>query len=222
MIKIKQKPFEEIVDCILRYNSVLNVGCGGCASVCLAGGQREIRVLNEQLHQHFQQSGQPKRFDELTLERACNAAFFSELDELAPAFECIISMACSAGVQFIAERYPKIPVFPAINTHGIGVDREIGVYEVVCKACGHCVIGYTGGICPLANCAKKLFNGPCGGTHDGLCEVSDQVPCAWHTIYTRLQDQGRLEDILKIQPIMEWRDQVKRRVVQEDYAWRDD
>ncbi len=218
MIKLKQKPFEEIIASIAKYDTVLNIGCGGCASVCLAGGQREIVVLNSQLERHCKAAGTPKRFAHYTLERACNSMFFADLDHMVPAFDCLISMACSAGVQFIAERYPLTPVFPAINTHGIGVDRELGVYEEVCKGCGQCVIGYTGGICPLANCAKKLFNGPCGGTHDGLCEVSDEVPCAWQAIYTRLHDQNRLEDILKIHPVMEWRDQVKRRVVQDAYA----
>ena len=217
MIKLKQKPFEEIADSIAKYDAVLNIGCGGCASVCLAGGQREIVVLNAQLDRHFKRMGQPKRLAEYTLERACNSIFFPDLDQLVSSYDCLISMACSAGVQFIAERYQHIPVYPAINTHGIGVDRELGVYEEVCKGCGQCVIGYTGGICPLTNCAKKLFNGPCGGTNDGSCEVSGDVPCAWHAIYTRLHNQGRLEDIFKIHPVMEWRDQVRRRVVQEEY-----
>jgi len=58
MVKAKQKPLEEIFALIRGYKEkrrprdvlqVLTVGCGGCTSVCMAGGQREVLVLNEEL-----------------------------------------------------------------------------------------------------------------------------------------------------------------------------
>jgi hypothetical protein len=111
-------------------------------------------------------------------------------------------------------------VFPAVNTAAIGVDREIGVYEERCRACGDCVLGYTGGICPVTRCAKGLFNGPCGGTNRGFCEVSNDIPCAWQEIYERLKAQNRLEDIKKLRPPMEWQNTVRRLIVQEPYRQR--
>jgi hypothetical protein len=124
-------------------------------------------------------------------------------------------MACGAGCQYLAETYPETPIFPAVNTVAIGIDREIGVYEERCRACGACVLGYTGGVCPVTRCAKGLFNGPCGGTNKGMCEVNPNVPCAWIEIYNRLKKQDRLDNIMKITPAMEWQNQVQRTLVQE-------
>jgi len=69
-------------------------------------------------------------------------------------------------------------------------------------------------------CAKSLFNGPCGGTSHGRCEISSDIPCAWHKIYSRLSEQGRVADILMIRPAMEWQSQIQRTVVQDLYAER--
>ncbi|NOY70344.1 MAG: hypothetical protein GXP53_12820 [Deltaproteobacteria bacterium] len=217
MVKGKRKPVEEIYSVISKYSKILIVGCGGCVSVCLAGGQKEVFELIEDLKAS---GGSAKQMDSYTVERQCNMTFLAELDDMADAYDCIVSMACGAGVQYLAERFANIPVFPAINTIAIGVDREIGVYEEKCRACGQCVLSYTGGICPVTKCAKGLFNGPCGGTNSGMCEINNQTPCAWHDIYTRLKDQGRLDDILKIQAPMQWQNQVQRTIVQDAYAER--
>ena len=42
MIKSEVKPLEEIKEMLAGYKKVLNTGCGGCASVCLAGGMKEV------------------------------------------------------------------------------------------------------------------------------------------------------------------------------------
>ncbi|MGB8426131.1 MAG: hypothetical protein WCD88_10135 [Desulfobacterales bacterium] len=49
MIVAKRKPFEEIKEMLKPYRKVLNVGCGTCVSVCLAGGEKEVAVLNTEL-----------------------------------------------------------------------------------------------------------------------------------------------------------------------------
>ena len=141
----------------------------------------------------------------------------SELDDIINQYDAVLSMACGAGAQYTAERYPGTPVFPAINTMAIGVDKELGVSEERCRACGECVLAYTAGICPVTACAKGLFNGPCGGTNNGSCEISDDIPCAWNDIYNRLKEQNRLEDIINLQAPMQWKNQVKRTIVQDLY-----
>jgi ferredoxin len=220
MIKIKRKPFQEIVDAIEGYPTLLNVGCGGCASVCLGGGQKEARLLNDELREYFRQQGFERRLSEYTVERACNLEYVRELDDIAPRNTVVLVMACAAGTQLIAERFPDTPVLPAVNTIAIGVDRDVGLYEERCRACGNCVIGYAGGICPVTRCAKGLFNGPCGGTNQGMCEVDDAIPCAWQEIFERLKRQDRLQDVIKIRPPMEWQNQTQRTVVQVGYEER--
>jgi len=129
----------------------------------------------------------------------------------------IISMACGVGIQFLAERYPDKPVLPAVDTTGLAVNQAVGWYEERCRSCGRCVLGMTGGICPVTMCAKGLYNGPCGGTNKGNCEIDSNQPCAWFMIYERLQKQGRLECIMEICAPVEWNDQVPRTLVQPGY-----
>ncbi len=219
MIKVKRKPFEEIIGFLEKYNKILNVGCGGCASVCLGGGQKEVNILNEEIRLFLEKKGINKEIEGYTVERACNEKCFLNLERVVEEgnYDCIITMSCSAGTQLIAEKFPRIPVYPAVNTVAIGIDRDVGVYEERCRACGHCVIGYTGGICPVTRCAKGLFNGPCGGTNHGMCEVHPDIPCAWYEIYHRLKEQDRLEDIRRIYPIMEWKNQIQRTLFQYGY-----
>ena len=49
MVKAKKKPISELKSVIEPYKKVLTIGCGGCVSVCLAGGQKEVNVLNAEL-----------------------------------------------------------------------------------------------------------------------------------------------------------------------------
>ena len=220
MVKAKRKPIEEIKEAISGYKNILTVGCGGCVSVCLAGGQREVNALNAELNTHLAKSGETKQLSSYTIERQCNEQFIEELKGNAEKYDCILSMACGAGVQNMALNFPTIPVFPAVNTVSIGVDKDLGMYEEKCRACGHCVLGYTGGICPVTRCSKGLFNGPCGGTNNGYCEISNEVPCAWYDIYNRLKAQNRLDDIMKVHPPMEWQNQTPRTIVQPAYESR--
>jgi len=221
MIVGERKPLEEIADLLKAYTKILNVGCGGCTSICLAGGQKEVAQLTRDLESHFGNQGANVRIHELTIERQCNADFFADLDGMVKSYDAIVSMACGAGVQFVADRYPDTPVFPALNTTFVGFDKDVGWYEENCRTCGDCVLGETGGICPVTRCAKSLFNGPCGGTRaDGTCEVDKTIPCAWFEIHKRLKAQGRLDLIHKVRPAREWVNQTRRSVIQEPYKER--
>ncbi len=216
MVKAKRKTILELKETLIPYKRVLNIGCGGCVSVCLAGGQKEVNALNAELSTVFEER---KKITGLTIERQCNPRFVKEISEIVKDYDCLLSMACGAGVQFLAEFYPDIPIFPAVNTLAIGIDREVGVYEERCRACGDCIIGLTGGVCPITMCAKGLFHGPCGGVKEGgQCEISDYVPCAWMTVYERLKTQNRLDCIKKIKPPTNWVNQFPRKIVQEAYT----
>ena len=206
---------------LCQLNPVLVLGCGGCTSICLAGGQREAEQLAADLREDYGNRGGQLEVNTYTIERQCNADFFADIDRLAGDYQAIVSTACGAGVQFVAERYPRLPVLPALNTDFVGFDKDVGWYEENCRTCGDCVLGETGGICPVTRCAKSLFNGPCGGTRaDGTCEVDPDIPCAWFEIHKRLREQGRLELITRVRPAREWQNQIRRTVIQEPYRER--
>jgi hypothetical protein len=126
-------------------------------------------------------------------------------------------MACGVGIQFLAERFPGKPVYPGVDTSGLAVNQAVGWYEERCRSCQSCVLGITGGICPVTMCAKGLYNGPCGGTNNGSCEIDPEQPCAWFKIFERLSLQNRLDNIKTILPAQEWKDQIPRTLIQPGY-----
>ncbi len=217
MIVAKRKLFEEIKEMIKGYKKVLNVGCGTCVSVCLAGGEKEVQVLNSELTMARKLEDNPIELGGTTVERQCDREFLEALDSMVDEYEAIMSMACGVGIQFLAERFPEKPVLPAVDTTGLAVNQAVGWYEERCRSCGQCVLGMTGGICPVTMCAKGLYNGPCGGTNQGSCEINKDQPCAWHMIYERLEKQGRLELMINFTPAQDWQNQVPRTVIQPGY-----
>ena len=220
MIIAEQKHLEELKQVLAGYKKVLNVGCGGCTSVCLAGGMREVDELNTKLTASFKAEDVPFKIDAIVVERQCEPHFIADLDRMVEKYDALLCMGCGAGAQFLAERYPAKPVFPALNSKFVGVNRDVGWYEERCKCCGECVLATTGGICPMTMCAKGLLNGPCGGPQDGHCEVNKDAPCAWIQIYERLKAQGRLENMCKIFPAREWEGQTQGSLVLEQYKDR--
>ena len=219
MIKSEVKPLEEIKEMLTGYHKVLNTGCGGCSSVCLAGGMKEVNNLNIKLKLSFQTDKPDFQIEGFTVERQCENEFLAELDTIIKPYDAVLSMACGAGVQYLAERFPDKPVFPAVNSKFVGVNIDIGWYEERCKTCGDCILGLTGGICPVTMCAKSLFNGPCGGSREGKCEVNPDLECGWQLIYDRAQALGILDKFAAIAGPHDWStgfDGGPRKVVRED------
>ena len=190
MIKAIGKPLEEIIEMIGDSKKVLIAGCGGCVTVCEAGGDKEVKVLASSLRLYYTQAGEEKELDEATVTRQCDMEYLEELAANMDKYDAVVSLACGAGVQYMAERYKDKPVFPGVDTCFIGVNLERGVYSERCQACGKCILGSTGGICPVARCSKRMLNGPCGGSEGGKCEVDKEIDCGWHLIYERLKALG--------------------------------
>ena len=217
MIVAERKPFEEIKEMLKGYKKVLNVGCGTCVAVCLTGGEKEVAVLNAELDMARKLDEDPIELGATTIERQCDREYLEVLDDMVESYEALLSMACGAGIQFLAERYPDKPVLPAVDTTFIGVNQDVGWYEERCRSCSACVLAWTGGICPVTMCAKGLYNGPCGGTDQGKCEISQDQPCAWFEIYGRLAGQDRLDLIKRYHEIVPWKNQKPRTLVQPGY-----
>jgi hypothetical protein len=188
-------------------------------TVCSAGGQKEVEVLSSTIRLAREKDENPIEVREENLERQCDNEYVEQLRSFIDEYEAVLSMACGAGVQFVAERYPKIPVYPAINTNFIGGTLEQGVWAERCQACGNCVLNKTGGICPITRCSKSLLNGPCGGSSNGKCEIDAEIDCAWQLIYDRLKELNSLGIFEEVIPVKDWsvsRDGGPRRIIRED------
>ena len=72
-----------------------------------------------------------------------------------------------------------------------------------CKDCGDCSLPEIAVLCPESQCAKNQRNGPCGGTHDGRCEVAGFGDCIWLRAYERLEADHRENELLAHAPVVQ-------------------
>lgn len=204
MIVAKQKPLEEIQKMLDSYHNILVLGCGTCVAICFAGGEKEVGVLSSSLRIANKVSSRNQEIKEYTVERQCEWEFLDELKNHVKEVDAILSLGCGVGVQAINERYPDVNILPGLNTLFFGMPTEEGIWIERCAGCGNCILDKTAGICPIARCAKGLFNGPCGGSSGGKCEISSETPCAWQLIYDRLTSRGQLSRLEEIEPVRDW------------------
>ena len=192
----QKKPEKEIERLLKGLNRIFIIGCGTCVTLTRTGGDPEVRAMKEELSTKGKMvTGQtvvPVACDNLTRE------FLGDFGEQINQADALLIMTCAFGVQSIARQLSKM-VIPALDTLFIGKETSVGLFDEVCSQCGTCVIGETGGICPVTSCHKGLVNGPCGGTNNGKCEIDTRKDCAWTLIYNRLHDLDCLDAMRRYQ-----------------------
>lgn len=219
MIIADKKPIDEIIEETRDFKRILVLGCNECVTVCEAGGKKEVEVLASLLRMHSIKQGDKKTIDERTLERQCDHEYIEEVRDVIDQYDAVLSLACGVGVQFMAEKYLTTPILPGVNTCFLGATEQRGLWTERCQACGSCVLAATAGICPISRCAKRVMNGPCGGSTKGKCEINPELDCAWQLIIDRLKALGRFEDYEIVAPIKDWsteRAGGPRKVTRED------
>lgn len=204
MIVADEKPIKEVLAMVKDRKKVLVVGCGSCVSICFAGGEREAELLADALGVASAKDSLGLELEHGSVLRQCEWEFNEPLKDRVSDHDCVVSVACGVGVQTMAEQYPDADILPGLNTTFMGMPRTQGVWEENCVGCGSCLLSHTGGVCPIARCAKNLLNGPCGGASPGRCEVSEDVPCAWEQIHDVLKAKGRLSGINYISEGRDW------------------
>jgi ferredoxin len=219
MITAERKPLSEIKEMIAPYRKILIVGCGSCVAECASGGEKEVGILASLLRMDARKEERDIEVKEITLDRQCVYEFIDQLTDLIDKYDAVLSLGCGAGVQAVAEVFSQAIVVPALNTTFIGETKEAGLWVENCRACGDCKLGYFAAVCPVTRCSKGLFNGPCGGSKDGKCEVDPDTSCAWQLIVERLDKRGQLDLLEKVYPPADWsRQQGKgpRKIKRED------
>jgi ferredoxin len=204
MITAERKPFEEIKAVTDQFENILVVGCNTCVAVCLTGGEKEAETLASQLCIARGSDGTAGNVETVTVLRQCENEYLDSISDQVKAADLVLSTACSIGPQGMAERYPDTRVAPAMNTNMMAMVKEHHHWAEYCVACGDCGIFATGGICPIARCAKTLINGPCGGSQGGKCEISADVECVWQLIHDKLVSLGLEDNLRKIGGPKKW------------------
>jgi ferredoxin len=191
------KPETEIDLLLQGIGRVFIIGCGTCTTLTRTGGQPEVNAMHERL------SGKGKLITaEIVVPVACDHLTIDIINEYRSKLDqadALLMLTCAFGVQTVASQLKKM-VIPALDTLFIGKETAAGRFDEICNQCGACILGVTGGICPVTACHKGLVNGPCGGTDKGKCEIDSTKACAWTLIYERLKQQGRLDMMGRYQP----------------------
>ncbi|MEM7223628.1 MAG: methylenetetrahydrofolate reductase C-terminal domain-containing protein [Pseudomonadota bacterium] len=220
MIVAEQKPMPELQRMLKGKKKVLAVGCGTCVSVCFSGGKKETGALASALTTAARLNGEELEVEERTVQRQCVQEFIAPLDEDLGDYDAVLSLGCGVGVQALAERNPKTRILPGLDTNFMGQPTEPGIWEERCVGCGHCVLEYTGGLCPITRCPKQLMNGPCGGSENGMCEVDTSIPCVWSKIWSNAENLNLIDELMEVQPPKDWSSSrgggLRRTVVRDD------
>jgi hypothetical protein len=205
MITAERKPLEEIIGTVRLSTGSCWWAATNASRFVPPAAARKSGILSASLQMAMLKNGKNLQIKEHTLERQCDPEYVEELAPMIDSVDAVLSMACGCGVQEVARRFKDVPVFPAVNTKFMGASERQGVWAERCQGCGDCVLGITGGICPIARCAKQLLNGPCGGSTSGKCEISPDTDCAWQLIWDRLKALGISDRYEEIMPAKDWR-----------------
>jgi len=192
----QQKPEEELNQLLDGLGRVFIIGCGTCTTLTQTGGAPQVAEMRQRLSEEGKMvTGDvvvPVACDNLT--RDALAEHGGRMDQA----DVLLIMTCAFGVQNIARQLKKL-VVPALDTLFMGQETSPGEFNESCTQCGTCILGETGGVCPVTSCHKGLVNGPCGGTNNGNCEIDNDKDCAWTLIYNRLNELNRLDAMRKLQ-----------------------
>ena len=204
MIVLKQKALDWTLERLAPFQRVAVLGCGSCATVCFAGGEREVEELCCLLQLALRDRDVETVFEGLTCKRVCDWEFVEPVADSLRSADAVLSLACGAGTSLLADKLEGVFVIPGVDTCFLGTNVAPDAWSETCAACGDCMLDLTFGICPVAGCAKTLLNGPCGGSNNGKCEVDPDVDCAWAKIVDRAEALGRLDDLERIIPPKDW------------------
>ncbi|MBT9139590.1 MAG: hypothetical protein DDT30_00161 [Dehalococcoidia bacterium] len=204
MIVAERKPLTEIIKAVAPFAKVLVLGCGECVTVCMAGGDKEAKETAAAIAIARKKTGQELVVKTLTVERQCEFEYLESARKLVEEADVVVSLACGVGIQTMNIHYAKVQTLPGVNTTFMGLPLQQGIWVENCLGCGNCVLEETVGICPIARCSKSMLNGPCGGSQDGLCEVSKETECGWHLIVERMIKFDKLSVLSEVKPPKDW------------------
>jgi electron transport complex protein RnfC len=197
MLAVQIKPEEEILP-LIATKRLFIFECLGCREVYYPteNAEKFINNLKEQI------------VGRVSLDYLCNREFVNEYIKAYASkikkAQVILVFSCGVGVQVVSSLLEDRIVYTGCDTLYLNGFQGLTAREFNCDQCGECYMNYTGGLCPVALCAKQLLNGPCGGSQGGKCEVDPDVPCVWQQIVDRLGKLGRLDTLERFGAPKNW------------------
>lgn len=202
MIITKQKNLHEIIRCLEKGNVFL-IGCSQCATVCKTGGEKEITQMIKSL-----KNNKINVTGWVVLDPACH--YFNDLrilkhykDDLDNSDKVLV-LSCGNGAQTVSKIIKNSDIISGNDTLFLGEIKHFNEFERNCDMCGDCLLDFFDGLCPVSRCPKKMLNGPCGGSINGKCEISNDLECVWDVIISSFKEKNKLVDLKTIIKPKRW------------------
>ncbi len=201
MHKTRFKPAAEIQHALSEVHRVAIIACGFCANWNGVGGLRGAHFLRRRLNAWGKEVLAVQAVSAACCETIMRECLHLALKPHRAQCEALIVLSCAAGLKtaFLCE--PGLPIYGALDSLGSTTitRREDPVARSLCTFCGHCVLSFTGGICPLAHCKAQRAYGPCARAPlTGPCRICVLDPareCVWREIIARGVDLQALEHL---------------------------
>lgn len=195
MVITEQKSIDIIIRKLENKKNIFIIGCGECADVAHTGGEKQVKEIKEHLKQIGKNVVGSKVPDAPCFELQVNRLIRENKEEIFSA-DAVLIMSCGLGVQNFKNKLKNKSVIPGCNTLFIGnVNKRGNKFSQYCLACGDCILDETEGYCSITRCPKNMLNGPCGGVHDGKCEVDRKKDCVWILIYQSLSKNNNVKKL---------------------------
>ncbi|HEX2922997.1 MAG TPA: methylenetetrahydrofolate reductase C-terminal domain-containing protein, partial [Chloroflexota bacterium] len=107
----------------------------------------------------------------------------------------------SAGFRLARDVYGSVDNHPRISHWLHVMEQAVKIPMYGCQDCGDCSLPDVAYLCPMSACIKNQRNGPCGGSHQGICESAER-DCIWARAYDRLKGYEEEETVLERPPIL--------------------
>jgi len=209
MIKSEWKSYKEIKFILGDARKISILSCGACANLIDTGGSIGISILKDITKQMNKEVTFSKCILACCIEEVMRQAL-KNYNKYITESDVLVILSCSSGLKLAYLCSPKIrtiSVLDSVETSPLITQHDDVIIKTVCSLCGHCVINYTGGICPINLCPVKSKYGPCSKSskESRQCSIKPEIECIWKEI----EQKGDFQSLQKLREIHEFEGDAK-------------
>ena len=175
--------------------------CNFCANLNDTGGKRGLGQIKRLLKNWGKDIVVAKTVNGCCSEEVMQQSQRLYIEPVKESCDALLMLSCASGVKCAYLCKPGIPVVAALDSIGSGVVSTTmkSVDVGICSTCGHCVLTWTHGICPITECPAKKKYGPCKNSpkEGNTCVIETDQECIWKKI-EKYGDISALKELSKI------------------------
>lgn len=195
------KSENEIQHSLAKAQRVAVFSCNVCANLNGTGGRRGLRQMKRLLKKWDKDIVVAETVNICCSEEIMRQCLRIYIEPVKDSCDALVMLACAGGVKCAFLCDPGIAVVAALDSIGSGVvSTSVEPLDAgICQSCDHCVLTWTGGICPLVGCPAKKRYGPCkkAPVAEKTCGVDPDRECVWKSIERKgdMAALAALEDV---------------------------